>query len=66
MEYKTKSNKQTHRNNRMVVSRGERGSRKGEVGKGDQIGGSRRKLNFAWQVCNKVHSYYDFVHQKIT
>ena len=41
-----KQNKNKHIENRLVVTRGETGWRKGQMGKGGQLYGDRWKLHF--------------------
>lgn len=57
MEYKTKNNTCTNKtnknkiidtDNKMVISRGEKGFGKGDVSKGGQEYSNRGKLNFGW------------------
>lgn len=50
---KTEEEKQTHRDNRIAIIRGKGQWGQGKVGKGGQIYGDRRKLNYGWETCNR-------------
>ena len=42
----------------MIITREERGWKKAKWGRGGQIPGNERKLDFGWWVCSRVHRHW--------